>query len=132
MYETYKNYSTLSLLNMAEDFRNTVAAFNGSVGVDRQRVAAITEPNSRVLVSANADGVRYNFSSKAVVRLILGEIEDMQTVADEARLRLKFLPHPGMHECLLDDMERESRKCLDLQFGTPKASFSQIMNFARR
>lgn len=130
MYETYETYSTLTLLNMAEDFRNTVAALNGSTGVDYSRISVL-EPGSKALVSAGRDGVRFNFASAAVARMIMGEIEDMQTAADEARLRLKNLPHPGMYEHMLLDMERESSKCLDMHFGTPSANLGRALNLGR-
>jgi hypothetical protein len=131
MYETYQSHSTGSLLKLAEEFRTLVGAMNGSACIDYGRVA-IRNPDSAVMVSADKDGVRFNFASAAIARIIMGEIEDMQTVADEVRIRLKTLPHPGMYEHMLLDMERESRKCLDLQFGTPYPTAAHIMGYSHR
>lgn len=126
MYETYYTHSTYSLLGMAREFRTLVAALNGSPNVDYERIS-MSAPQKHVLVSADKDGVRYNFSSAAVAGMIMGEVGDMQTVADTVRTRLKGMPEAQQHEPVLADMERECRDCLDRRFSAAHPLIGWLM-----
>ena len=114
---------------MAEDFHVKVAAINGSPKIDYERIAL--PGNSRAVVSADKNGVRYNFASKAAIDAILGESEDMLTVADEARTKLSTVAGAKAEIHALIEMEREVRKCFDIQYGVRHPSFGAILGLAK-
>lgn len=144
-YETFEDTTTNTLLDMADIFRACVAGVNGSTHVDSSRVALPRD--SRLVISAGKEGLKVNFSHSVVTDCllpwVLDEMEDMHTVADEIRFRLKNLPEPmlkmefgpvgkrGLHAYMLGEMESEAKKCLDIQFGEPKPSLAGIMAFDR-
>lgn len=129
-YETYSDFPLGCLLDMADNFRAAVAVLNGAKGSDYERISL--PPNAQCLVSADKTGVRYNFRSKAIVKHILGDIEDMLTVADEARLKLASVSRPGMHAYMLAEMEREANKSLDIHFGQSGEGAANILSLIRR
>lgn len=110
---------------MAEDFRTSLSIINGTRKPHSSRLAL--PPDSRSVVSAGPDGLRWNFAHKAAVTLVLGDIEEMEGVADEGMRRLTDLPHPGLHTLMLQQMREEGRKCLTIQFVREKARLRDIL-----
>ena len=129
MYETYHDFSIRHLLNLAGEFHSNVRAILGSPDFDYARHAL--PANSRVVISADRTGVRYNFSSRAAIDLILGEAEEMQTVADEARTRLSGIAGASCEIHELVEMERDVRKCLDIHYARPNPGLADLLAMGR-
>lgn len=126
MYETYEDYSIKHLLALADDFRIKVEAINGSPNIDYERIGLPAD--SPVAVSAGADGIRYNFAAQAVIEAILGEADDMQTVADEVRLRwARGAGVPEDKEVILLAMEEEVDLCFRNRYSRKNATLGDIL-----
>jgi hypothetical protein len=125
-YETYEHDRIDYLLDLADTFRASLAIINEPASAIYSRHALPRQSDSLVSVSKDG-GVRFNFASRAMVTLLLGDIENMATVADVARARLGETPVPHLHEAMLDEMEDESQKCLDIRYGVEKPSLGAIL-----
>lgn len=134
-YETYESHSISDLLSMADDFRATVSLINNPSSAERSHKALPS--NSRSLISVGPDGIRINFRSHAAIRMVMGDIEEMEGVAAECIHRLggytreesagRVLAHPAINILMVEQMRQEAQKCLNTHFVREKAGLGDVL-----